>query len=232
VVVPATVFQYLPALTPAAQVTSNVTVQPQAQPVAQVAVQQQGAQVAVAQQQQGAQVAVAQQQPVATSQAAAPVPLVQQQHVQTTEQIDQLLRARLDAILREKQYGIAADAPPPLEDPDQQQQPPPQPLQQAQPVQPQQAGQQTQADELQTRALAVVNQSCVMCHSPQSSKGDVTLVNAQGMWAPTKEGAPMSNSDVAAPVASGKMPRISPTFRNQPLTSQQRNDLIAWLRRG
>lgn len=233
VVVPATVFQYLPALSPAAQVTSNVSVAAQgtatlpASP--QVAVQQAGSQVAVAA--QTPQVAATTTQTTAVA-AQPATPIVQQQHVQTTEQVDMLLRARLDALMREKQFGIAADAPPPLEDPEGP--PPVQPQQPQQPVQAQPAQPvrptQEPAQDLQSRALTVAGQSCVVCHNPKQAKGGLTLTNEQSQWAPVKDGIPMSNADVAAPVEQGRMPKISPALHTQPLTSQQRNDLIAWLK--
>lgn len=232
VVVPATVFQYLPALTPGAQLTSNVSTAGAAASVAA----QPATQATVAQ--PPPPVATQATQQVQTAQPAqAAVPQTVQQTVQTTEQVDTLLRMRLDAILREKQFGIAADAPPPLYDPEQppQASPPQQaPLQQAQPAQQDQLmpGSESRAGKaaLESRAMQVVGQSCLVCHNPKSDRGGVTLVNDQNQWAPTKDGVSLDGDTIAKSVESGRMPKLNATLKNQPLTPPQKNDLIAWLR--
>jgi cytochrome c5 len=224
VVVPATVFQYMPALNPGAQVNTGVAAgQTMVQSGVSTAVQQTGGQVAAA----PATQAVAQ-----TAAPAQPVQQVVQQTIQTTEQVDALVRTRLNAILMEKQFGIAADAPPPLADPDVPitplPQPAQQPLQQAQQVQ--QAPQQAQTASLQARAMTIVGQSCVACHNPKSDRGDVMLVNAQNQWAPVKNGAPLSHDEIIRVVSSGRMPKVSPSLRIGPLQPGQKEELVAWLR--
>src|SRR5437763_15774936 len=107
VVVPATVFQYLPALTPGAQVTSNfvaggaATATTAAQPAGPaVGAQTPAPTAAVAQPSQSAVAAATRAvQAQATQPAQTAVPATIQQTVQTTEQVDTLLRMRLDAIM-------------------------------------------------------------------------------------------------------------------------------------
>jgi cytochrome c5 len=148
--------------------------------------------------------------------------------------------------MRDK-IATTADAPPPLADPDSAEQPTnyttplptdittqqtstqpdkPAPFQVAPPV--------TQAPtmaDLQTRAMTAIGNACVVCHKQGTEKGGVTLVNAENQWAPSKDGAQLSNEAIVRSVETGRMPKLNATLHNQPLESTAKNDLLAWLRR-
>lgn len=76
--------------------------------------------------------------------------------------------------------------------------------------------------------------SCMPCHGDKKQAGGVQLfktAGAQLMFQPMSGGQPMAKSSIAAPVASGKMPRIDYAKGIAALDAQARQDLLTWLGR-
>jgi hypothetical protein len=232
VVVPATVFQYLPAMAPQA---------PSAPAVIGT-----GGTVASAQAAPTVQVPGSMPPTAGVASAAQPVTPAAPVAAGLEAKLDLLIKARLDAIVREK-MAAAADAPPPLADQDAATQPTnystpppadttnqqtsttsdkPAPYQVAPPV-----SQAPAMADLQTRAMTAVGNACVSCHKQGAEKGGVILVNAQNQWAPSKDGAQLPNETIARSVENGRMPKLNATLHNQPLEPVVKNDLLAWLRK-